>query len=94
MGGTMSLGIKETKELLAGIELVAVSGIEIAKDGLGVDDVPKALELIKKAEVILEAGKGINLIDDELKDLDQAELLELGAISYNLVKKIVAASKA
>jgi hypothetical protein len=87
------LGIKESKELLAGVELAAVAGIEIAKDGLGVEDISKALELIKKSDVLIEAVKGIDGIDEEIKDLDQAELIELGTIAFSLVKKIVAASK-
>lgn len=89
----MSVGIKESKELLAGIELLAVSGLEIAKDGLGADDLAKAIELIKKVDVILAAVKGIDGIDEEIKDLDQAELIELGTLCFALVKKIVAASK-
>lgn len=87
------LGIKESLELLAGVELVAVTGIEVAKDGLGMDDLAKAVELVKKSEVLVEAVKGLNLVDDEVKDLDQAELLQLGAASFAMVKKIAAASK-
>ena len=90
----MSLGIKESKELLAGIELAAVAGIEIAKDGLDVSDISKALELVKKSDVLIEAVKGIDGIDEEIKDLDQAELIELGTITFSLVKKIVSAAKA
>jgi hypothetical protein len=89
----MSVSIKESKELLAGIELLAISGIEIAKDGLDVSDIAKALELIKKIDVILEAVKGIDGLDEEIKDLDQAELIELGTIGFSLVKKIISASK-
>lgn len=87
------LGIKESLELVAGIELVTVSTLDIAKDGLGADDIPKALELVKKSDVIVEAVKGIDLVDDEVKDLDQAELIQLGTATFAMIKKIVAATK-
>lgn len=93
MPESKQLGIKESLELIAGIELAAVSGIEIAKDGLGMDDIPKALELIKHSDVLIEAVKGIDQIDDEAKDLDDAELIQLGSKAYAMVKKIAAAAK-
>lgn len=89
----MSIGIKESLELLAGVELLGVSGIEIAKDGLDMSDVPKALELAKKSDVLVAAVKGLDQVDDEVKDLDQAELLQLGTAAFGMVKKIVAAAK-
>ena len=87
------LGIKESLELLAAVELAAVAGIEIAKDGIGADDLPKALELFKHSEVLIEGVKGLALVDDEIKDLDQAELLQLGAVAFALVKKVAASVK-
>lgn len=86
--------IKESLELLAAVELGAVAGIEIAKDGFGMDDLPKALALVKHSEVLIEGFKGLGEIGDEIKDLDQAELLELGVASFNVIKKIAAAIKA
>lgn len=87
------IGIKETLEILASIELCSVAGIEIAKGGLGAEDIAPALELVKKSDVIIEGVKGLDLIDDEIKDLDQAELLQLGAAAFNMVKKIASAAK-
>jgi hypothetical protein len=87
------LGIKESLEMIAGIELASVSVIEIGKDGLGADDIPKGLELIQKSNVLIEAVKGFDMIDDEMKELDQAELIQLGAASYEMIKKIIKATK-
>lgn len=87
------LGIKESKELLAGIEVLAVGGLDIAVDGISWDDAAKAIALAKQSDVIVEAVKGLDLIDDEIKDLDQAELLELGVAAFATVKAIAAAAK-
>lgn len=87
------IGIKESLELLNGVEILAVASIEISKDGFGADDIAKALELVKKSDAIIEAFKGIDQLDDEIKDLDQAELIQLGVASFSLVKKIAASIK-
>lgn len=87
------LGIKESLELLAAIELGSVGIIDIAKDGIGADDIPKALDLVKKSDVFVEGVKGFNEIDDEVKDLDQAELIQLGSAAFVMIKKIIAATK-
>lgn len=83
-----SVGIKESKELLAGIELIAVSAKKIAKDGVSLADIPEALELLKKLDVIVESVKGLDQLDEEAKDLDQAELIELGSKVFSIVKAI------
>lgn len=83
--------MKETLELIAALQLVTVEGIQISKGGLTADDIPKALELIKKFDVIVEGAKGIDLIDDEIKNIDQAKLIEAGVAVFGLVKAIKAA---
>lgn len=90
----MSLGIKESLELLAAVEVAGVKGVEIVKaEGLAAK-AGKAVELAQKAEILVEGVKGLDLVDDEVKDLDQAELLQLGTAAFALVKKVVAAAKA
>lgn len=83
--------MKETLELLAAIELLAVSGIAIAKDGVDASDISKVLELIKKFDVLVEGVKGIDLIDNEVKDIDQMELIALGTALFGTFKAIKAA---
>lgn len=87
------MGIKESLEILAAIELLGVSGIEIAKDGINADDISKALDLIKNSDVLVEGVKGINLVDEEIKDLEQEELIQLGLAAFGMIKKIISATK-
>lgn len=87
------MNIKESLELLVAVEIVAVSGIEIAKDGIDFSDLSKVIELVKKSEVITAGVKGLDLIDDEIKDLDQAELMQLGLATFSMIKKIIVATK-
>lgn len=88
------MDIKETKEALKAIEILAVGGIKMVKAPEMGEKITIALDVIKEADKVIEGVKGIELIDDEVKDIDQAELLELGTIAYSLVKKIVAEAKA
>jgi urease gamma subunit len=87
-------GLKESLELLKAIELIGVSGLEIAKDGLGVDDISKAVDLLKQINVIIEGVKGVGEIGAEIKDLDQEELIQLGLALFGSYKKIAEAAKA
>lgn len=87
-------GLKESLELLKAIELIGVSGIEIAKDGLGADDIVKAVDLLKQINVIIEGVKGVGEIGGEIKDLDQEELIQLGLALFGSYKKIAEAAKA
>lgn len=84
--------IKETKELIAGVKEAFKAGKEIKKiveDGVSAGDLPAAFELVKaqssKLEIYSEAVKDANLIKDELKDLSQAEIIE---IFMELVKAV------
>lgn len=84
----MKVGIKESKELLDGIKLLAVSAKKIAKDGVSLADLPEAIELLKKVDVLVEAVKGLDGLDEELKDLEQEELVELGLKVFSIVKAV------
>lgn len=87
------IGIKESLELLKAVELVSVAGVEIAKDGLDASDLEKAYELVKKADVIVEGVKGLDQVDDEVKDLDEQEYIQLGMAAFSLVKNVAKAVK-
>ncbi len=76
--------IKETKEFIAGVKeaLKAAKKVrDIVADGVGVDDLPKAFELVKeqssKIEVYSAAVKDVSLIKEELMDLSKEEIIEL-----------------
>ena len=85
------MDIKESIELLNGIELIAVNGAKIAKDGINISDLAHLVELAKNFEVLKDAYVGIDLIDDEVKDLDEKELIELGLKAFSIIKNVKAA---
>ena len=84
--------IKETKELLEGVQLLAITAVKIADDGFNIkEDFAHVIELAKNSTVLVEAVKGVGDIDEEVKDLDQQELAELGLLVFNMYKNIKAA---
>ena len=82
------MNVKNLLELIAALKLVTIAVKDITKDGIAIDDLPKALELIKKYEVILAAINDIDLIDDEVKDLDSAEAIVVVSALMAAVKEI------
>ena len=90
----MSVGIKETKEIISGVKLLGVDVASALADGkIDFSDVQYAVDLAKNAQVLVDAVNGANQVGSEIKDLDQAELLELGTAAFDMVKSIIAASK-
>lgn len=84
-------GILEMLEVIAGLELVGVAGAKIMADGqVNTSDFGTVVSLLTEFNVLVEAVKGANEIVAEAKDLDQAELLELGTRIYEVVRKIKA----
>lgn len=88
------VGIKESLELVKGVELLGVKGAQILKGGVNAEDIPAALELMKEVSVLVEAVKGVGEIPAEAKDLEQEELIQLGLALFGAVKNISAAAKA
>lgn len=81
--------IKEIKEAIKGIELLACTGAKIMSDGkIDTSDFGSIINLLTQAGILVEAIKGIKEIPEEIKDIDQAELIELGTELYQLVIKI------
>lgn len=75
--GNEKIGIEKLLKTIEAVQILAVAGKDIAKDGLGMEDLPKALELIKQYEMFISI---VNEIDDavlEVKDIDSAEAVEL-----------------
>ena len=81
--------LKETLELVKSIEILGKATKKILADGkVNFSDAPVALELIKEIEPIIEGFKGLNQLDDEVKDLDEQELVQLGLAVFNTYKSI------
>jgi hypothetical protein len=81
--------IKEIKEVLEAVELLGVAAMKVAADKkVAVDDLVHLVAIAKDSEKLVAAMEGLKEIDDEIKDLDQAEILELVAAVLAMVKKI------
>lgn len=72
------MDIKETKELIQALGKLGVVGKKIAADKkIGVDDIAHLVDLASQAGQILEGFKGLDIMMEELKDLDQTEVIEI-----------------
>lgn len=89
-----SRGIKESLELLASLEILGVAGVKIAKDGVGPEDLQEGLNLLARSGEVAKGFVGLGEVDDEMKDLDDAELIQLGSAAWKLFKSVKAAAKA
>lgn len=70
----MKHDIKEILELLKAIEVLAVSGAKIAKDGkIGIDDLGVLIGLMRQLPDLQAGFKGVKAIPNELSDLEQQE---------------------
>lgn len=84
-------GIKETLELLVAVETLAIAGAKIAADKkVSAEDLPAVIELVKKLDVVLAGIKDIDQLDEEVKDLDEAELIAIVSKVLVIAKSIKA----
>lgn len=85
------MDIKESMELLNAVEILAVAGAKIAKDKkVNAEDLPAAIELIKKLDVVLVGIKDLDNLDEEIKDLDEAELIAMVSKIMIIAKSVKA----
>lgn len=88
----MEKAIKESLELVKSIEILGVSAKKMLADGkINFADAPIALELIKEIEPVIEGFKGLGEIKEEIKDLSQEELVQIGLAVFNAYKNIAKA---
>jgi hypothetical protein len=88
----MEKAIKESLELVKSIEILGVATKKMLADGkINFSDAPIALELIKEIEPVIEGFKGIEGIGEEVKDLSQEELIQLGLAVFNAYKIVAKA---
>lgn len=92
------LGIKETKEVLVGLNEVSIAIAKRFKDGIQVAQDAEGLyeDLVKDAQVkavILAAYENAKAVPAELKDLSVMEGVELGMVQAQYIPKIVEALK-
>jgi type III secretion system FlhB-like substrate exporter len=83
--------IKETKELFAGLALIAKAAKKIAADGkVSLADAEHIIDLAKESSVIVAAFKDLKEVPAELKDLDKEELIDLVLTVYKAVGEVEA----
>lgn len=71
-------GIKEIKELIAGVQMLAVAVKKIAADGkVDIVDLPIVIDALSKFSVLVAAVEGVGSVPAEIKDIDGAEAQEL-----------------
>lgn len=87
-GDKKELDIKNIKEVFEALKLIAVSGVKIAKNGVGLEDIKEAVELVKQYEIIEAAIKDINLVVEEAKDLDESESIQLLGLAFDIIKEV------
>ena len=90
--------VKETKELLVGVNELVVLLLVHLKDGLQVSkDLPAIFsELVGNADLqakLKAAYDGVSQVEAEVKDLSLQEAVELGLLQVQYVEKIIDALK-
>lgn len=71
------MDIKETKELIVGLKKAAVIVKKIAKDGIDATDLVHIKDIADAMPALSAAVKDIDKMKEELKDLDQAEVIAI-----------------
>lgn len=88
----MSVGIKESLELLKGIKDLAGDAVAVFADGkVDVKDLGIAMALITQFGDLKNAVSGASQIPAELKDLDDEEIAQLAASALAIVTAFRAA---
>jgi hypothetical protein len=83
-----SKGIKETLEIIKGLEVVVPAGVEIAADGkVSAKDIKPVIEVVKQYDVVVAAIKDGGEAIGEAKDYDTLELAQIGGAFLEVVKK-------
>jgi hypothetical protein len=84
----MEKGIKEISELIDGLALIGEQAKKISKGGIGVEDIAHLVKLAQEFEVLKDAFGGLKEAGEEIKDLDQSEIIAIIGKLYELVKKV------
>jgi len=90
-----SIDLKDTMEYFAALDLIADKFSAIVEDGkFDWNDAEHFISLATDYKVFVDAIKDSGNVPAELKDLDEAELLQMGIAAFAIVKKMSKAIKA
>ena len=85
----MGKDVKEIMELLKSIEILAVAGATIAKDGkLYTDDLKVIFDLLKHHKELQDGFKDLQDLSSELKDLDGSEIEKIVVEVFSTLNKV------
>jgi hypothetical protein len=91
MESEVKIDIKETLEILKGLEVLGSAAKKIMSDGkVAMDDIVHLVEVAKSFDVLKDAVDDVSLSLKELKDLDETEAVQLIAAVFSLVKALKA----
>ncbi len=80
-------GIKESLELLKGIELLAKDYTSVMADGkVDLQDLKVAGDIMAQFSQLSDAVKDVSLIGKEVSDLDEGEILQLATAALQIAK--------
>ena len=86
---TKKMDIKETKEVFEFCDFFLGDLIKYKSDDGKIDLTEWGLAAVKNAPGAVTAFVGYDKIDDEIKDLDDAEKQQLAVMGISLMKKVV-----
>lgn len=83
--------IAETLELLEGLKIAAVAIAKISKDKkLNAEDLPTLIELATEFETLVKAFSNLDEVPQELKDLQEEEVIAIITKVYSIGKQVKA----
>ena len=83
--------IAETLELLNGLEIAAKAIAKISKDKkINAEDLPALVELASEFETLVKAFSNLDEVPQELKDLDEQEVIAIITKVYSIGKAVKA----
>ena len=80
------LTVKNSLEMVVAMGTAAVIIKKIAKDGIGMEDLVHIKAIADSMPVMTEAVADADMILEELKNLDQAEVIQIIGELYNQAK--------
>jgi hypothetical protein len=90
--GEQAIGIKETMEVLAGIEVLAMAGKSVMADGkIDLSDAQVLFALLAKQADLMAAFDGAAGVVEEMKDLDGEEFMAIGKRVVDMIAAFRAA---
>ena len=87
------MNVKETRDVMIAINDLVLFLIDIFRDGAQLSDAFAVYNKLTADEdfkaKLIAAYEGINLVDDEMRDIDIAEIVELSSLQLSFLPQIM-----